>query len=81
MRYVFLALVPIWLIFMSACSHHNSLQSFNKQYYAGNDKKAYEYAKGEAGSNGDVLWNLQAGISGFNSSQKDTATLLEKGEE
>ena len=65
---------------MTACSHHDSLQSFNKYYYGGNDEKAYKYAKDKAGKSGDVLWNLQAGVSAFTSHQEDTLNLLEQGE-
>lgn len=83
MRYATLATwATLWIsiFFISACSHQGSLESFNKHYYGGEDKKAYEYAKKEAGSSGDVLWNLQAGISGFSSQQQDTAAILEQGE-
>ena len=80
MRYVYSVLVPLWLILMTACSHQGALQTFNEHYYGGEDTKAYEYAKSQAGKDGDVLWNLQAGVSGFGSSQEDTATLLEQGE-
>lgn len=78
--YLYLILVPLWLIVMSACSHYETLQTFTEHYYGGEDTKAYEYAKSQAGDSGDILWNLQAGVSGFGSSQEDTATLLEQGE-
>ncbi|STP10911.1 putative lipoprotein [Helicobacter cinaedi] len=80
MRYVYSVLVPLWLILMTACSHQGALQTFNEHYYGGEDTKAYEYAKSQAGKDGDVLWNLQAGVSGFGVSQEDVATLLEQGE-
>ncbi len=77
---VFISMLWITIIFMTACSHHDSLQSFNKYYYGGNDEKAYKYAKDKAGKSGDVLWNLQAGVSAFTSHQEDTLNLLEQGE-
>ncbi|MCX2716656.1 hypothetical protein OQH61_02780 [Helicobacter sp. MIT 21-1697] len=77
---IFVSMLWLTIIFMNACSHHDSLQSFNTYYYGGNDEKAYKYAKEEAGTSGDVLWNLQAGISAFTSHQEDTLSLLEQGE-
>lgn len=65
---------------MSACSHHSDLQTFNEYYYSGQDIKAYEYAKSKTGKNGDVLWNLQAGMSGFSTQTKENLMLLEQGE-
>ncbi|WP_295699327.1 hypothetical protein [uncultured Helicobacter sp.] len=68
------------LFIMSACSHHSDLQTFNEYYYSGQDIKAYEYAKSKTGKNGDVLWNLQAGMSGFSTQTKENLMLLEQGE-
>lgn len=65
------------LIFISACSHHSDLETFNRYYYNGQDKEAYEYAKSKGGKNGDVLWNLQAGISAFTLNTQDSRTFLE----
>ncbi len=76
---IFASILVYGATFFSACSHHSNLQSFNKYYYDGHDKTAYEYAKSKIGD-GDVLWNLQAGISGFALAQKDTFALLEQGE-
>lgn len=55
------------------------MQIFNKHYYSGHEQKALKHAINEAES-GDVLWNLQAGIVGFELRSPRAHTLLEKGE-
>lgn len=68
------------IILFNACSHHSDLQTFNNNYYGGHDKKAYEYAKSKAGKSGDVLWNLQAGVSAFGLGDEESMDILEQGE-
>lgn len=67
--------------FLAACSHQDSLQKFNLLYYQTIDEsKAYNYAKSKA-KEGDVLWNLQAGISAFHIAKEDTQEILQQGED
>lgn len=69
-------------LFMSACSHKDALGEFNTLYYEkAHTEQAYEYAKSQAGKEGDVLWNLQAGVSGFDAKAQDTHEILQSGEE
>ncbi len=79
-KYILITFTLLAIVFMSACSHHSSLQTFNNHYYGGDSKKAYTYAKSQASKDGDVLWNLQAGMSGFVLAENDTSALLEQGE-
>lgn len=67
------------LFILNACSHRDSIKTFSKHYYAGQNQKALDYAVKEADS-GDVLWNLQAGITGFELQSPQTYELLENGE-
>lgn len=76
-KIIFLALICLLLC---ACSHTQSMNEFNKKYYSGNEIGAYNFALKEAGDSGDVLWNLQAGISALDSG-KDALNPLQQGEE
>ncbi len=74
-------LLAILILFVfTACSHKNTLDTFNKYYYEEDTHKAYKYAKSQAGDSGDVLWNLQAGISAFEIQNEDAHNILEQGE-
>lgn len=68
------------LFVFTACSHKNTLDTFNKYYYKESANKAYKYAKSQAGNSGDVLWNLQAGVSAFEIQNEDTHEILQQGE-
>lgn len=68
------------LLFITGCANPD-LNTFNQSYYSGDAKKAYKIATSHLKNDknkDDLLWEVQAGITGFYLGEKNTSKLLEQ---
>lgn len=67
-------------IFSACATDVKNLEHFSQLYYMDSAQKAHHFAQKKA-QDDDLLWLIQAGISGFSVDAKDTGKILEKSED
>ncbi len=67
-------------IFSACATDIKNLEHFSQLYYMDSAQKAHHFAQKKA-QDDDLLWLMQAGISGFSIDAKDTGKILEKSED
>ena len=73
--------VGFCILWLSGCSHKDTMQSFNDKYYSGNLTSAYKLAKSKYDDKDDmVLWGFESGVIASQLNDQESFALLDESE-